>query len=261
VNVCLRLWLTYLLLSASCCWRFHCLQISGMSLTLTEPHRLCVFRILLGTTAAVKAFPSASTLGEVVLPPPSLATSWEVPFPRPPVEPTWTLLQAFRLQGCWVGTTTPAFSGQLVYLQFLRDCPSPTLQSSVPRPLCYLSFCCFCCLLFSLFFSLFSLGGGHSVQGAVLIWPRVVCGSTTCCIAHLVVCVSRAGRSWRLVVREPPGFSVYCGVGIRAGGVEESEFYLFLVVFLQGVSSVSLQDFTSGIMLSASSLQSPSWDP
>jgi hypothetical protein len=26
--------------------------------------------------------------------------------------------------------------------------------------------------------SLFSLGGGQSVQGAVLIWPRVVCGST-----------------------------------------------------------------------------------
>jgi hypothetical protein len=38
------------------------------------------------------------------------------------------------------------------------------------------------------FLSLFSLGGGQSVQGAMLIWPRVVCGSTTCRLAHLVVC-------------------------------------------------------------------------
>jgi hypothetical protein len=26
--------------------------------------------------------------------------------------------------------------------------------------------------------SLFSLGGGWSVQGAMLLWPRVVCGNT-----------------------------------------------------------------------------------
>jgi hypothetical protein len=28
------------------------------------------------------------------------------------------------------------------------------------------------------FFSFFFPSGGHSVHGAVLIWPRVVCGST-----------------------------------------------------------------------------------
>jgi hypothetical protein len=37
--------------------------------------------------------------------------------------------------------------------------------------------------------SLFSLGGGWSVQGAMLIWPRVVSGSTAYCLAHFVVCV------------------------------------------------------------------------
>jgi hypothetical protein len=35
--------------------------------------------------------------------------------------------------------------------------------------------------------SLFSPGGGLSVQGAMLIWPRVVCGSTMYGLAHLVV--------------------------------------------------------------------------
>jgi hypothetical protein len=52
--------------------------------------------------------------------------------------------------------------------------------------------------------------GGQSVQCAMLIWPRVVCGSTACCLAHLVVCVfpSHLGMSvwwwWGI----PPGFSV-----------------------------------------------------
>jgi hypothetical protein len=58
--------------------------------------------------------------------------------------------------------------------------------------------------------SLFSLGGGQSVQGAMLIWPRVVCGSTACCLAHLVVCVfpSCLGTAiWRWH-GSPPGFSV-----------------------------------------------------
>jgi hypothetical protein len=56
------------------------------------------------------------------------------------------------------------------------------------------------CLFFSclfiiqfVLFSFFPLGGGQSVQGAMLIWPRVVCGSTTYHLAHLVVCFSQAG--------------------------------------------------------------------
>jgi hypothetical protein len=45
---------------------------------------------------------------------------------------------------------------------------------------------------YSVFF-LFSLGWGRSVQGAMLIWPRVVCGRTTCHLAHPVVCVFPSG--------------------------------------------------------------------
>jgi hypothetical protein len=55
---------------------------------------------------------------------------------------------------------------------------------------------------------LFSPGGGRSVQGAMLIWPRVVCGSTVYREAHLVhVFLSRlCVGHWR--PRGPPGFLV-----------------------------------------------------
>jgi hypothetical protein len=60
-------------------------------------------------------------------------------------------------------------------------------------------------LLIIQFFFLFSLGGGRSVQGAMLIWPRVFCGSTACHLAHLVVYVypSHMGAG-----RSPSGFSI-----------------------------------------------------
>jgi hypothetical protein len=48
-------------------------------------------------------------------------------------------------------------------------------------------------------------------------------------------------------------FNVEWGCYAQAGGVEESEFCLFSVVF-PGVSPASLQDFTLRSMLSASSL-------
>jgi hypothetical protein len=75
--------------------------------------------------------------------------------------------------------------------------------------------------------SLFSLGGGQSVQGAVLIWPKVVCRSTVCRLANLVVCVLPshldAGIWWWH--RIPPGFYIQhevemlC-VGWGCGGVK-----------------------------------------
>jgi hypothetical protein len=88
---------------------------------------------------------------------------------------------------------TPAFSSWLV----VRDLPSPSLRCSWhPALFAICLFCCYC-LLFSFFF-LFSLGRGRSVQGVMLIWPRVVCGSTTYRLAHLVV----------RVFPSPLGFSV-----------------------------------------------------
>jgi hypothetical protein len=79
----------------------------------------------------------------------------------------------------------PAFSSQLVYLHFCEGFSSPSLwHSGHPTLFAMYLFCCYCLLLS---FSVYSLGRGRSVQGAMLIWPRVVCGSTTYCLAHLLV--------------------------------------------------------------------------
>jgi hypothetical protein len=81
---------------------------------------------------------------------------------------------------------------------------TPLFGTQGTCPLCYRSFCCCCCLF--RFFSLFSLGVDWSVQGATLIWPRVVCGNTVCSLAHLVVCFSLLVRSWCLAVWESSWF-------------------------------------------------------
>jgi hypothetical protein len=117
-----------------------------------------------------------------------------------------------------VDATTPAFSSQLVYLQFHEGVPLPTSSLRAPCPLCYITF--FVVVYYSVwFFSSFSLSGGWSVQGAMLIWPRTVCWSTACRLAHLVVCVfpsSLGAGVWRH--RSPPGFSIYHGVGALCAG-------------------------------------------
>jgi hypothetical protein len=182
-----------------------------------------------------------------------LQIAWEVPLPQSPVEPSsWqSLLQAFLLQGCWAEAATPAFSSQFVYLQFCEGLPLPhSSELRAPCLLCYVSFCC--CL-----FSFFPEWGGQFVQGAMLIWPRVVYGSTACHLAHLVVCFSRAGRSWHLVMWEPAWFLclMWSGEAMRWLGVWWCRsFASSWWFFLQGVSPAFLQDFTLRSMLSASFL-------
>jgi hypothetical protein len=95
--------------------------------------------------------------------------------------------------------------GRLVYLQSREGFPSPNLRCSVCPTLFPTCLYCSYCLLLS--FSFFP-GGGWSVQGAMLLWPRLVCGSTMYRKAHLV-CVfpSRLGAGdWR--PGGPPGFSI-----------------------------------------------------
>jgi hypothetical protein len=123
----------------------------------------------------------------------------------------------------------------------VRDFPSSPLALRVPRPLCYVSFLLL--LLIIQVFFLFSLGGGRSVHGAMLIWPRVVCGNTMCHLAHLVVCVFPshlgAGDWWPGGFLVSP-FNMKWRCYVQAGGVEESKFCLFLVVFpVRCVSSIS----------------------
>jgi hypothetical protein len=116
---------------------------------------------------------------------------WEVSLPPSPVGLSshghFYKVSHSKVAG-WVPPLLPSLADLFIYSS-VRDCPSPpfSIQGTPPSLLCVF-FCC-CCLLFSLFF-LFSLVGGQSVQGAMLIWPRVVCESTTCRLAHLVVSIS-----------------------------------------------------------------------
>jgi hypothetical protein len=100
-----------------------------------------------------------------------------------------------------VCAAAPAFSSQLV----VRD--SPTLQCSGHPTL--FAMCLFFVFAYYSVFFLFSLGRGRSVQGAMLIWARVVCWSAACHLAHLVVCIfpSHLGTAiWWRWCGSPPGF-------------------------------------------------------
>jgi hypothetical protein len=161
----------------------------------------------------------------------SSSLSWGVFFPPP-------LLQAFLLlvAGC-VPQPLPSPAGLLWGIS-----PPPHLRSSgCPTLFATCLFCCYCLLL--RFFFLFSLGGGQTVQGAMLIWPRVVCGSTECHLADLVSASSQA--IWELLSGGPEAllvspFNVKWRCSAQAGGVEESKFCLFWVVFpLRCISSIS----------------------
>jgi hypothetical protein len=123
--------------------------------------------------------------------------------------PPSTTLTSFPAPGCWVHTPAPSRASLArpgLFIQFWEGFPSPHLFGAqcIPRSLQHVF------IVLSAYYSvsLFSPGGGQSVQGAMLIWPRVVYGSTTYHLAHLVCffpsCLG-AG-DWR--PRGPTGFSV-----------------------------------------------------
>jgi hypothetical protein len=129
------------------------------------------------------------------------------------------LLQAFLL--LVAGRVPPLLlsPASLFIYSFVTDCPSPPFSAQGALPSLLHVF--FIVVYYSVwFFSLFSLGGGRSVQGAMLISPRVVCGCTVCYLAHLVVCFSRAGRRWHLAVWEPSWFLCYHEVEMLCAGWE-----------------------------------------
>jgi hypothetical protein len=119
-----------------------------------------------------------------------------------------------------VCATTPAFSSWLICEGF----PFPPFGThgappSLPRV--------FFVVIVYYSFSLFSLGGGQSVHGAMLIWPRVVYGNTAYRLAHLVVCVfqSHLGTG---VWRQPRSllvslFNMKWRCSAQAGSVEGSK--------------------------------------
>jgi hypothetical protein len=130
---------------------------------------------LLGPMPLLQAFPFPSTLGEVTLHQLSRACVFIYSSHGSYIPPLlWSLpptgaFTSFPTLDCWVCAAAPAFSSCLV-----RDFPSLSSVLRVPHPLCYMSFLL---LLLIIQFLFFSLGGGCFVQGAILIWPRIVCGS------------------------------------------------------------------------------------
>jgi hypothetical protein len=188
------------------------MQISGMSLTLTWPLMLCLLRVL-GATATATHFPlSKYTGGGGTAPAFSgrrvyLQFMWEVGLPPPPVEFS-SHCHFYKLSHSWLlGVCHSSCFLQLACERF----PLPPLFGTQGTPPFLLHVFFVVIAYYSgFFFSLFSLGGGQSVQGAMLIWPRVVCGSTMYHLAYLVVHVfpSCLGTGVWWQHGSPPGFSV-----------------------------------------------------
>jgi hypothetical protein len=115
------------------------MQISGVSLTLTWPLRLCLLRVLLGATTTATTFPFPSSLGEVTLHPLSQASmfiyssrgKWAFP-PLLWSFPPTAAFTSFPASDCWAGATAPAFSGQLIYLHFTWEEGLPHSPLSFP---------------------------------------------------------------------------------------------------------------------------------
>jgi hypothetical protein len=147
----------------------------------------------------LQAFPFPSTLGKVTLHQLSQASvyiyssrgKWVFPLLLWSFPPS-AAFTGFPTPGCWVCAAAPAFSGPACLFTVPWGIPLPlSLVLRAPHPLCYVSFFFFffSLLLLIIQFLFFSLGGCWSVQEAMLIWPRVVCGNTVYSLAHLVVCV------------------------------------------------------------------------
>jgi hypothetical protein len=120
--------------------------------------------------------------------------------------PLTTAFTSFPAPGCcWACATAPAFSGWLVYLQFHEGFPLLlfSAQGTLPSLLCVFYYC----LLFS--FSFFPQWG-LVCPGGYAYLAQGFCGSTTCHLAHLEVCIFPSGLGagiWRQL-GSSPGFSI-----------------------------------------------------
>jgi hypothetical protein len=131
--------------------------------------------------------------------------------------------------------------------------PLPHSQDlRAPCNLCYVSlFFSAACLSFR-FFSFF--------PGGVSVFPGG-CADLSQGVPHASYLLTKQDKSWRLAAREPSWFlhltwwgDAVCGLGVWRWWSFASSWWFFL----PGVSPASLQEFTLGSTLSASSLYSPS---
>jgi hypothetical protein len=117
-----------------------------------------------------------------------LQLTWEVGLPPSPVEFS-SLCHSHKLSRSWLLGMCPAPTGAsparpCLFIYSSGKDSLPPLFGAQGAPLSLQ--CVFIVLIAYYSVSLFSPCGGRSVQGAMLICPRVVCGSTACCLAYLV---------------------------------------------------------------------------
>jgi hypothetical protein len=127
--------------------------------------------------------------------------------------PPSATLTSFPAPGCWARALPPLppeplRPAQLVYLQFIyspgKDSLPPIFGAQCAPP----SFLCvFIALIAYYSVSLFS-GGGQSVQGAMLLWPRLVCGSTAVPQSSPGPCLPKLSGVGDWWPSGPPCFSV-----------------------------------------------------
>jgi hypothetical protein len=155
-----------------------CVFIYSSCVKLVFPPLLCSFP----PTATFTSFPAPDYWAVLLLLPPTMfvySSCGKWVFPPSPVEfSSLATLTSFPAPGCWARAPAPARASP-AHLVCLFTVPGriPFPQSlvlSVPHPLSRV----FIVLIAYYSVSLFSRGGGQSVQGAMLIWPRLVCGTT-----------------------------------------------------------------------------------
>jgi hypothetical protein len=185
-----------------------------------------------------------------------LQLTWEVGLPPSSVEFS-SLCCFYKLSCSWLlgVCLAPAVSGRLFYLRFWEGFPSPTLALRVPRPLCYVSLLFLLLITQFLFFPWLgvSLSRGLCWSGQGCLWEFHVPLTSPC-----GPCLPKQSGHWCLVtVWEPSWFLrlTWSGDALRRLEVWRGQSFASSSGFSwKGVSPASLQDFTLGGMLSASSL-------
>jgi hypothetical protein len=186
------------------------MQISGVSLALTWPRRLCLLRGLLGATATVTSFPLSKHIGGGDTAPAFsglsvyLQLTWELDLPPSPVE-FFSHCHFYKLSHSWL--LGVCHLSCFLQLACCEGFPLPPLQRSGHPAL--FAMCLFVVIAYYSVFFFFPWVGSVFPE-AMLILPRVVCGSTECRLAHLVVHDFPSHLDagvWRQH-GSPPGFSV-----------------------------------------------------
>jgi hypothetical protein len=187
------------------------MQISGVSLTLTWPYRLCLLRVLLGSIATATSFPlSKHTVGGDTAPAFSgqhvyLQFMWEVGLPLSSVEFS-SHRHFYKLSRSWL--LDVCYCSCLLWMACLFTvlwgiAPSPLLHSECPALFAMCLFCCYC-LLFS--FSFFPgwgsvCPGGYADLAQGCLWEYRVPLSSPCGL-----CLPKPSGCWHLATAQEPSW-------------------------------------------------------